>query len=159
MAKSSVQRAIKFSVDRLGYESLKPEQETVVRVFLGGKDVFAAFPYGLRQIVVFRLFFTRFWPFLATEPLQSIQTGLPEYINAFERATRKQKLRICLFSTVSLMFSQEADQNRYQRSDSIAADLTPSPRVNDRSPTTTASTSSSWTQIVVRLYLVTRAVN
>ena len=60
MAKSSVQRAIKFSVDRLGYESLKPEQETVVRVFLGGKDVFAAFPYGLRQIVVFRLFFTRF---------------------------------------------------------------------------------------------------
>ena len=46
MAKSSVQRAIKFSVDRLGYESLKPEQETVVRVFLGGKDVFAALPTG-----------------------------------------------------------------------------------------------------------------
>ena len=60
MAKSSVQRAIKFSVDRLGYESLKPEQKTVVWVFLGGKDVFAAFAYGLRQIVVFRLFFTRF---------------------------------------------------------------------------------------------------
>ena len=60
MAKSSVQRAIKFSVDRLGYESLKPEQETVVRVFLGGKDVFAGFAYGLRQIVVFRLFFARF---------------------------------------------------------------------------------------------------
>ena len=57
MAKSSVQRAIKFSVDRLGYESLKPEQETVVRVFLGGKEGFAAFAYGLRQIVVF---FTRF---------------------------------------------------------------------------------------------------
>ena len=59
MAKSSVQRAMKFSVDRLRYESLKPEQETVVRVFLGGKDVFAAFA-GLRQIVVFRLFFTHF---------------------------------------------------------------------------------------------------
>ena len=62
---------------------------------------------------------------------------------------------------VSLMFSQEADQNRYQSYDSIAADLTPSPRVNDRSPTITASISSSWStsQIVVRLYLVTRAVN
>ena len=47
MAKSSVQRAMKFSVDRLAYESLKPEQETVVRVFLGGKDVFAAFAYEL----------------------------------------------------------------------------------------------------------------
>ena len=40
MAKSSV-RAIKFFVDKLGYESLKPEQETVVREFLGGKNVFA----------------------------------------------------------------------------------------------------------------------
>ena len=52
---------------------------------------------------------------------------------------------ICLFSMV--MFSQEADQNRCQRSDSIAADLTPFLRVNDRSPTTTASTSSSWRQM------------
>ena len=39
MAKSSV-RAIECSVDRLGYESLEPEQETVVREFLGGKNVF-----------------------------------------------------------------------------------------------------------------------
>ena len=46
MAKSSVQPAIKFSIDRLGYESLKPEQETVVRVFLGGKNVFAVLPTG-----------------------------------------------------------------------------------------------------------------
>ena len=42
----SVQRALKFSLDRLGYESLKPEQETVVREFLSGKDVFAALPTG-----------------------------------------------------------------------------------------------------------------
>ena len=40
MAKSSV-RAIEFSVDGLGYESLKPERETVVQEFLGGKNVFA----------------------------------------------------------------------------------------------------------------------
>ena len=46
MAKSSVQPAIKFSVDRLGYESLKPEQETVVGVFLGSKNVYAALPTG-----------------------------------------------------------------------------------------------------------------
>ena len=39
MANTSVQRAFKFSVDKLGYESLRPEQETVVREF--GKDVFA----------------------------------------------------------------------------------------------------------------------
>ena len=45
-ANTSVQRALKFSVDRLGYESLKPEQETVVREFLSGKDVFAALPTG-----------------------------------------------------------------------------------------------------------------
>ena len=57
----------------------------------------------------------------SSEPLQSIQTGLPAYINDFKRATRKQKLSICLFSMV--MFFQEADQNRYQRSDSIAAVL------------------------------------
>ena len=43
MANTSVQRALKFSVDRLGYESLKPEQETV-REFLSGKDVFGALP-------------------------------------------------------------------------------------------------------------------
>ena len=35
------------SVDKLGYESLRPEHETVVReFFLSGKDVFAALPTG-----------------------------------------------------------------------------------------------------------------
>ena len=29
------------SVDKLGYESLRPKQETVVLEFLSGKDVFA----------------------------------------------------------------------------------------------------------------------
>ena len=37
MASSSVQRAVKFYVDRLGYETLMPEQETVVRVFLAAR--------------------------------------------------------------------------------------------------------------------------
>jgi bloom syndrome protein len=41
-----VQRAIAFSLEKLGYESLKPEQERVVREFLSGKDVFAALPTG-----------------------------------------------------------------------------------------------------------------
>ena len=40
---------IKFSVDRLGYESLKLEQEC-----------FCSFAYELRQIVVLRLFSRRF---------------------------------------------------------------------------------------------------
>ena len=47
MASSSdVQEAIKYSVEKLGYESLKPEQEKVVREFLSGNDVFAALPTG-----------------------------------------------------------------------------------------------------------------
>ena len=42
MAKSSVRTSYRvFSVDRLGYKSLKSEQETVVWEVLGGKDVFA----------------------------------------------------------------------------------------------------------------------
>ena len=41
---------MKFSVDRLGYESLKPEQATVVREFLSGKDVFAALPTGYGKL-------------------------------------------------------------------------------------------------------------
>ena len=55
MAKSSV-RAIKVSVDRLGYESLKPKLETVV---LRWQESFCSFAYGLRQIVVLHLFSTR----------------------------------------------------------------------------------------------------
>ena len=35
-----------FSVDRLGYESLKAEQETAVWELLGGKDVFVVLPTG-----------------------------------------------------------------------------------------------------------------
>ena len=150
MAKSSVQRALNFSVDRLGYESLKPEQVTV-QVFLCGKNVFAALPIGYGKSLHYTC---SPHAFQLLKPLQSIQTGLPAYINAFEQATRKQKLSISLFSVV--MFTQEADQNRYQRSDSIATDLTPFSRVNDHSPTTT--TSSGWRQIVVR-QLVMRVVN
>ena len=46
MADTTVKQAIRCSVHRLGYESLKPEQETVVREFLSGRDVFAALPTG-----------------------------------------------------------------------------------------------------------------
>ena len=60
MAKSSVQPAIKFSVDRLGYESLKPEQETVVGMFFRQQERLCSVAYGLRQIVVLRLFSTGF---------------------------------------------------------------------------------------------------
>ena len=56
MVKPSVQRAIKFSVERLGYESLKPEQKTVVRVFLGGKNVFAALPTGYGKSLCYTCF-------------------------------------------------------------------------------------------------------
>ena len=34
------------SVNKLGYESLRPKQETLVWEFLSGKDVFAALPTG-----------------------------------------------------------------------------------------------------------------
>lgn len=46
MADTTVKQAIRCSVHRLGYETLKPEQETVVREFLSGRDVFAALPTG-----------------------------------------------------------------------------------------------------------------
>ena len=46
MANTAVQQALKFFVDRLGYESLKPKQETVVWEFLSGKIVFVALPMG-----------------------------------------------------------------------------------------------------------------
>ena len=38
-----------------------------------------------------------------------------------------------------MMFSQEADKSRYQRSDSVAADLSLVPRVSDRIPAATAN--------------------
>ena len=55
-----------FSVDRLGYESLKPEQETVVWEFLGGKNVFAPCLRAMANRCV-HLFSARFSPFLASE--------------------------------------------------------------------------------------------
>ena len=123
MAKSNVQRAIRFSIDRLGYENLKPEQETVVREFLGGKNAFAALPTGYGKSLCYWPCFPQALAVSASEPLPSIQTGLSAYIaKQFQTSHyRKQKLSICLFSMV--MFFQEADQNRYQRSDSIAAVL------------------------------------
>ena len=36
------------SIDELGYEILRPEQETVVREFLSGKNVFVALPTANR---------------------------------------------------------------------------------------------------------------
>ena len=45
MADTSVQRA-QVSGDKLGYESLRPDQEAVVWKFLSGKDVFVALPTG-----------------------------------------------------------------------------------------------------------------
>ena len=56
MANSSVQRTIKFSVDRLGYESLKAEQETVVRELIGTKYVFAALPAGYSKLLCYACF-------------------------------------------------------------------------------------------------------
>ena len=46
MVNTVVQQALKFFVDRLGYESLKPKQETVVWEFLSSKIVFVALPTG-----------------------------------------------------------------------------------------------------------------
>ena len=80
--------------------------------------------------------------FLASETFGEHKDRAACIYKRFKRAPRKQKLLdlgICLCSMV--MFSQEADQSRHQRSDSVAADLTPLPRVNDGSPTTTASCS------------------
>ena len=54
-----VQRVLKFLLTN--YESLRPEQETVVReFFLKRQGCFCSFVYGLRKIVVLRLFVIRF---------------------------------------------------------------------------------------------------
>ena len=45
------------SIDELGYESLKPEQETVIREFLSGKDVFVALPMGYGKSCLFAIRF------------------------------------------------------------------------------------------------------
>ena len=45
------------SVDKLGYESPRPEQETVVREFLSGKDVFVALPTGYEKLCLFAIRF------------------------------------------------------------------------------------------------------
>ena len=47
VSSSDVQEAIKYSVEKLGYESLKPEQEKVVREFLSGNDVLLPYPPAL----------------------------------------------------------------------------------------------------------------
>ena len=47
----------RVSVDKLGYESLRPEQETVVREFLIGKDVIAALPTGYGKSCLFAIRF------------------------------------------------------------------------------------------------------
>ena len=56
MANSSVQRAIKFSVDRLGYETLKAEQEMAVWELLGSKDVFVALATGYSKLLCYACF-------------------------------------------------------------------------------------------------------
>ena len=45
---ADIQQAIKFSLEKLGYETLKSLQERVVQEFLSGKDVLASLPtsYG-----------------------------------------------------------------------------------------------------------------
>ena len=86
MANTSVQRALKFSVDRLGYESLKHEQETVVWEFLSGKDVFAALPTGYGKLLCY--------------------TCLPY---AFDNMRGKERLiGICVSALTSLMVDQKA---------------------------------------------------
>ena len=52
MVNTAVQQALKFFVDRLGYESLKPKQETVVWEFLSGNIVFVALPQATANCCV-----------------------------------------------------------------------------------------------------------
>ena len=43
---SDIEVAIQFSLEKLGYSELKAEQESVMKEFLSGKDVFGALPTG-----------------------------------------------------------------------------------------------------------------
>ena len=56
------------SIDKLGYESLRPKQETVVWEFLSGKDVFVALPTGYGKSCLFAM---RFGHSLVSRPLPS----------------------------------------------------------------------------------------
>ena len=66
MAKSSVRASESFLSTDWAMKAWKPEQETVIREFLGGKNVFAPCLRATANRCV-RLFSTRFWPFLASE--------------------------------------------------------------------------------------------
>ena len=54
----SIQRVLaQVSIDKLGYESLRPKQETVVWEFLSGKDVLVALPTGYGKSCLFAMRF------------------------------------------------------------------------------------------------------
>ena len=53
----AIEKAIAFAADKLGYTELRPQQKTVVRHFLTGKDVFVCLrqAVGSRYVTVYCL--------------------------------------------------------------------------------------------------------
>ena len=50
---ADIQQAIKFSLEKLGYETLKPPQERVVQEFLRGKDVLPPYQPATASLFVY----------------------------------------------------------------------------------------------------------
>ena len=83
---ADIQQAIKFSLEKLGYEALKPLQERVVQEFLSGKDVFASLPTGYGKSLCYAC--------------------LPHAFDCMRG--REGSIVICVSPLTSLMFDQRA---------------------------------------------------
>ena len=55
VSKSRMEEALVCTLQRLGFEKLRKEQDRVVRAFVGGRDVFAALPTGYGKSLCFAL--------------------------------------------------------------------------------------------------------
>ena len=55
IAIDSIDETISYAAARIGYSQLRPEQITVVKAFVGGKDVFVCLPTGYGKSLCFAI--------------------------------------------------------------------------------------------------------
>ena len=55
IGKSAMEEALVSALHRLGFDTLRKEQDRVVKAFISGQDVFAALPTGYGKSLCFAL--------------------------------------------------------------------------------------------------------
>ena len=53
---TTMEEALAYAATKLGYESLKTEQNEAVKAFFGGNDAFVSLPTGFGKSLCFALF-------------------------------------------------------------------------------------------------------